>query len=58
MDNTYKVISSSVVKNLEDEINIRLSEGWTLVGGVSVTTRTAVNGELRISYYQAITKTK
>ena len=58
MDNTYKVISSSVVKNLEDEINIHLSEGWTLVGGVSVTTRTKANGELRISYYQAITKTK
>jgi hypothetical protein len=51
MSNRYRVVSSTDVKVFEDTINKLMSEGWVMVGGMSVC---ADELEGKPTYYQAM----
>lgn len=48
----YKIITSSDIKELEDSINGLLSEGYSIVGGITIET----NPHYRALFHQAIYK--
>ena len=55
MKQTYKVIKANDIGVLEAEVNRHLSDGWTLVGGVSVA-ESRDQGWTHCAYAQAMIK--
>ena len=53
MSNTYRVISHTDVKVFEETINKLMTEGWVMVGGLSVC---ADELEGKPTYYQAMVR--
>jgi len=51
MSNRYRVISNTDVKVFEDTVNKLMSEGWVMVGGMSVCTDEL---EGKPTFYQAM----